>query len=237
MTRLHFILLVIFTGFFNLYAQQYEFGIGAGGGNYIGDIGKEYYFMPNKAGGQIFFKRTVNPWFSTRLNVQYFDVFAGDFEAESLGRQKRAMFIDGGIMQFSAGIEYNFLPRNPYIPTPRGQRLTPYMFTGLGVSSYFGTLYKGDDAVVDYNGTTLQIPMVLGIKYKLSRHFLISIETSAHYYFSDNLDGTEFYYGDQRKNDKYMRTPSTNLNSNDWFTFTSFSLIYTFGDLQCYFNM
>ena len=218
----------------SLYAQQYEIGLGVGAGNYIGDVGQEYYFNPNRIGGDLFFKRTVNQWFSTRLDLKYLDIYANDLDAESLGRQKRKLSSDGNILNFSVGIEYNFLPRNPFSASKRNYRFIPYMYSGLGLGFYTGSLYKGESKLNDYDGASFNIPMVLGIKYNISHHFLISVETGAYYYFSDNLDGTEFYYED---NIRPNVVPSTNLNSNDWYTFTSFSLIYTFGNLNCYFNM
>jgi len=233
MTKIHLAFILISFGLSNAFSQQYELGLGVGGGNYIGDVGKEYYFAPNKVIGSFFFKRTVNPWFSTRLDFKYFDIYADDIEAESLGRQARKLLSDGGILNFSAGIEYNFLPRNPFLPSKRSYKFIPYMYSGLGLGFYYGTLLKADSKLLEYNGASFNVPMVLGIKYQISPHLLFSIETGAYYYFTDNLDGTEFYYDDPRSNP----VPSTNLNSNDWYTFTSFSLIYTFGNLSCYFNM
>jgi hypothetical protein len=230
--RLFIILLIIAS--VNGFAQKYEFGLGAGAGNYIGDIGNEYYFKPNKIGGGLLFKNIFNPWFGVRMNLNYFQLEANDLESESLGRQVRQMSIDGTILDVSAGIEYNFLPRNPFIKHKKGQNFTPYMFTGLGLSSYSGKLYKRTAPVSKYSGAAFNIPMILGFKYQFAPHLLFSMEAGARYYFSDNLDGTDFYYSDT---DNLSIIPSGNPNSNDWHTFTSISLIYTFGDLTCYFNL
>jgi len=232
MTKNQFSILIIFLSLTGLRGQQYEFGLTLGAGNYIGDIGQEYYFNPNKIGGGLLVKNTLNPWFSSRLNLNYYQIEAKDAESESLGRQERDISIDGGILSFSAGIEYNFFPRNPFIRPKPYQRFVPYIFSGVGVASYFGDFYKHESKVADYSGATLYIPMSIGIKYKAAEHFLISLEASANYYFTDDLDGTNSYYGSG-----YPTIPSTNLNSNDWYTFTSITLIYTFGDLKCYFNM
>jgi len=231
-------------------AQAYEVGLNFGGGNYIGDIGQEYYFNPNKTGFGALFKRTVNPWFSIRLNLQYFQIDADDALAESLGRQMRQLSAQAQIINFSAGFEYNFIPRNPFLPFKSLNRLTPFMFTGIGIGNYSGYLYKKiynnnydfDNANYtvtkghSYSGANLHIPMILGIKYKASRHIIFSLEAGAYYFFTDNLDGTKALYKGL-DNKETTLIPSTNRNSNDWYTFSSFGLIYTFGDLNCYFNL
>jgi hypothetical protein len=109
------------------------------------------------------------------------------------------------------------------------------MFSGLLVAQYSGQIRMSNGNDINYNGATLAIPMMLGVKYKIAENFLISVETGASYYFSDNLDGTHHVYANAGIN-KGVLIPSTNTNSNDWHTFTSFSLIYTFGDLRCYFG-
>ncbi len=239
MTKFRFILLFFLIGLPKIYSQAYEFGAMFGGGNYIGDIGREYYFYPNKIGGGIVFKRTLNPWMSMRLNLNYFQIEARDADAESLGRQARNLSVNGQIINFSTGIEYNFIPRNPFIPLKSLKKLTPYLFVGVGLSNYSGKLYQtssNQNYGYEYNGASLNIPMILGLKYKFTHHFLISLETGAYYHFTDNLDGTGAYYKNMDAPTKQL-TPTTNTNSNDWFTFSSIGLIYTFGDLNCYFNL
>ncbi len=237
----------IFIIFASLYfsisiqAQAYEIGLMGGAGNYIGDIGRETYFYPNKLGGGVLFKKTINPWFSFRANFHYFQIYANDLDSDNLGRQARRFATKGKIYNFSSGIEYNFMPRNPFNLHESIHKLTPYMFVGLGIGSFNTTLYKvaNDNTLsgsLKYDGANINIPMVLGIKYRLSHHFIISIESGAYYYFSDNLDSTGLYY---RNVDLPGSTilPTTNTNANDWYTFSSIGLIYTFGDLNCYFNL
>jgi hypothetical protein len=242
MKRIYFIILLWLSGLNLSNAQAYEIGLNLGGGNYIGDIGQEYYFKPNKIGFSGVFKRTINPWYSIRLNLQYFQIDANDADAESLGRQNRLLSTQGQIFNFSAGFEYNFVPRNPFLPLKSLHRLTPYMFTGFGIGSYFGNLYKGKNKnslnlIHKFNGANLNIPMILGVKFKMSRHLIFSLEAGAYYYFTDNLDGTASFYRRNNNSKNTLVIPTTNLNSNDWYTFSSFGFIYTFGDLNCYFNL
>jgi len=239
MTKTQIINFIIILSVFTSWGQQYEFGINVGAGNYIGDIGQEYYFMHNKPGVGVMFKNTSNPWFGVRLTGNYHEIYANDLESESLGRQKRELLVKGGILDFSAGIEYNFLPRNPFLRPKRSQRITPYMYSGLGIASFYGDLYKNKDpekSIYDYSGSAFFIPMTLGVKYRISEHLIIGMESTAKYFFTDNLDGTGLYYNPEDY-DFADKKFSGNPNSNDWYTYTSFSIIYTFGDLLCYFNL
>jgi len=236
MTKTQINILFYFLSVTLSWGQQYEFGLSIGGGNYIGDVGRETYFMPNNVGGGLLFKNISNPWIGVRMNMNYLPIYANDKESQSLGRQKRGLKVDGILLDFSAGIEYNFLPRNPYIRTKSYQRNTPYMFTGFGLGAFYGTIYK-KTAISNYSGSNFFIPMILGIKHKVNEHIIISAEISARYYFTDNLDGTQFYYNNDEEDEYSHAVFSTNPTSNDWYTFTSFSIIYTFGDLLCYFNM
>jgi len=243
MTKLKLFSLFFILNLATIWAQQYEFGIVAGGGNYVGDIGREYYFYPNKPGGGIVFKRTVNQWFSIRLNLNYFQISAKDFEAESAGRRARNFLTEAQLFYFDMGVEYNFIARNPFLQLQSIHKLTPYFFTGLGLGSYTGDFYR--NAAIDktkesgykFNGANFNIPMVLGVKYKASTHFLIALEAGAYYFLTDNLDGTESFYANEERIMNSNIIPTTNTNSNDWYTFTSISFIYTFGDLSCYFNL
>ena len=243
MTKLKLFSLFFILNLATIWAQQYEFGIVVGGGNYVGDIGREYYFYPNKPGGGIVFKRTVNQWFSIRLNINYFQISAKDSEAESLGRRARNFSTEAQLFNFDLGVEYNFIARNPFLKLQSIHKITPYFFTGIGLGNYAGNFYRNDvndkakESGYKFNGTNLNIPMVLGLKYKASSHFLIALETGAYYFLTDNLDGTGSFYGNEERVIRSGLIPTTNTHSNDWYTFTSISFIYTFGDLSCYFNL
>ncbi len=228
-------LLFFAVNILNISAQQYEIGIQVGGTKYIGDIGKEDYFYPSDIGGSLIFKNTINPWMLMRLSFSYFPTSAYDNESYNLGRQTRNWSFTNNIMEVSMGIEYNFIPRNPFLRGRKHNRFTPYMFTGMSLSNYFGKLYQNGnpDNAYEFNGIAMGIPMIVGFKYKLSEHWLFSSEIGARYNFSDNLDGSQKY---SEHIDHYTIYPTTNRQSNDWYTFTSFGLIYTFGDLRCYFG-
>ena len=72
--------------------------------------------------------------------------------------------------------------------------------------------------------------MVLGVKSKITNNFILAFEIGARYTFSDELDGSV--------PDAEFREQLSfgNINSNDWYVFTGFTLTYTFGQRPCYCN-
>jgi len=241
MIRYQLGLLFLFLSIFISSGQEYELGLNLGGGNYIGDIGGENYINPNKIGGGIVYKRTVNQWYSFRMNLNYFQLEAFDSDSDSAGRRARDFSVTSTIFNFSLGVEYNFIPRNPYLPLRSIKKITPYVYTGIGLGTYSGRLEFNNPVLIEsgvkFNGTKLSIPVILGLKYRVTRHFIISLESGFNYYFTDNLDGTHSFYGNEERLIINGYTPTTNPNSNDWYTFSSIGLIYSFGDLSCYFNL
>jgi hypothetical protein len=67
--------------------------------------------------------------------------------------------------------------------------------------------------------------MTLGIKSNVSRHIVLGLEVGARYTFTDNLDGS---------NPKDNTLRFGNINNNDWYVFSGFTLSYTFGRKPCY---
>jgi len=232
MNKIKLGIFLLFSFTFSSFAQQYEIGLMGGGSKYIGDIGKEDYFLPSNFGGSLLFKSTINPWMYMRLSFSYMEISGDDSQSNSMGRRIRNYSFNGNIIEVNMGIEYNFLPRNPFKKTLKYNRLTPFMFSGISMVNYNGSITNNTNLTADYNGLSWGIPMILGIKYKISEHFLFTFESGARYTFTDNLDGTS----KASKAYGFNFPGTTNVYSNDWYTFSSVGIIYTFGDLSCYFG-
>ena len=72
--------------------------------------------------------------------------------------------------------------------------------------------------------------MVLGVKSNISHHLVLGFEIGARYTFSDEIDGSV------PDNPGRADLSFGNINSNDWYVFTGFTLTYTFGQRPCYCN-
>ena len=72
------------------------------------------------------------------------------------------------------------------------------------------------------------IPISLGAKITLTEHLILGTEIGARYTFSDEIDGSD---PDAKELD-YLRFG--NINNNDWYVFSGFTLTYTFGRNPCF---
>ena len=70
-----------------------------------------------------------------------------------------------------------------------------------------------------------------GYKAAISRQLILALDLGVRYSFSDDLDGSN-----SNNEDADPIYQFGNPNSNDWYTFTGFTLTYTFGRKPCYCN-
>ena len=75
-------------------------------------------------------------------------------------------------------MEYNFWPYGTGMEYRGAQRLTPYIFIGLGT-----TVYKTDKPQLAMN-----MPLGLGVKYKAADRVNMALEWAMHFSSSDRLD-------------------------------------------------
>lgn len=224
MKRILFILLVLTA--FQAKSQINELGIFAGGGNYIGDIGPTTYIAPDDLAVGIIYKWNKSPRHSYRASFTYGKISSKDINSDVSGRKLREFEFENTIKELSLGLEFNFFDFNLHEP---GFLITPYIYSGL---SYFwyDDMYIDNDGIGNKDDTkgNIAIPMTLGIKTRIAEKLIIGFEVGARYTFTDNLDGSN------PDNEAYEKIRFGNLESNDWYVFTGFTLTYTFGNKPCY---
>lgn len=204
-------------------AQINELGIFAGGANYIGDVGPTTYVAPDDLALGIIYKWNRSPRHSWRASFTYANISSNDADSDVSGRSERGYEFENTIKELSLGLEFNFFDFNLHEPD---FKITPYVYGGV---SYFWSdeLYvtNGETRTDDSKGN-LAIPMTVGIKTNIFENFVLGFEVGARYTFTDNLDGSN--------HPDYQSLAFGNLNSDDWYVFTGFTLTYTFGIQPCY---
>jgi hypothetical protein len=215
------VLLLCITSF----GQIHEFGVFAGGSNYIGDVGKRDYFSPNDFAYGLLYKWNKSTRHSWRFSYNMASITAKDVESNAPNRKERGFEIKNSIKEFSAGLEFNFLEfdlhQSNYV-------FTPYVYSGLSAFIYDEVFVVGTESKTDYQSYSFAIPMIVGIKSRLTNHLVIGLETGARYTFTDNLDGSN------PKNKNFEDLKFGDLNNKDWFIFTGITLTYTFGKNPCF---
>jgi hypothetical protein len=204
--------------------QMYELGISIGGSNYVGDIGRTNYIYPNRVASAAFFKYNKNPRMVLRATYSYLPIEANDIDADTDYRKNRGLNFKNTINELALGLEFNFYEYD--LSTP-GKTWTPYILLELAAFNYKYVTTEPQPDHYEYNTkNSFSVPFGVGFKSKLSGSFAFAFETKFRYTFEDNLD--------------YNNEKISKLNfggkGNDWYMFTGFSLIYTFGRPACYTN-
>lgn len=221
--------MAIFTT--STYSQQVEVGAFAGGANFIGDVGRTNYILPNTPVGGVIAKWNRSARHALRLTLLYAEISADDTKSHDTRRQQRGYSFDNTIAEASLGIEFNFWD---YDLTEALPQSTPYLYTGI---TYFRADHlwlkngRGGNLVNEGTNWSFAIPMIMGYKEAVSENIITAFEIGARYTFTDNLDGSwPEEYLDRRE-------PSAefgNRNTNDWYVFTGLTLTFTFGRKPCY---
>jgi len=204
-------------------AQINEVGIIAGGSNYIGDIGPEYYIKPSNLMVGVIYKWNKNPRVAFRGTFTYAQIKANDKDATNQARINRGIGFSNSIKELAVGLEFNYLEYNlaDYSKTH-----TPYILIELAAFNY--NIATKETGVREYeyeSNTSFAIPFGVGYKTKLGFNLAIAAEIRARYTFVDNID-----YNNNTINSLKFGNP----NSNDWYMLSGISLVYTFGRPPCY---
>ena len=209
----------------NTNAQINELGVFLGGSNYIGDVGPTDYISPNKPAFGIIYKWNRSTRHSYRFSYYQGNITSNDNDSDVPSRKLRGNSFKNNIKEFSAGIEFNFLEFDLH---SNEKTTTPYVFTGINHFIYDEIFILGNESHFDYRHSSFAIPMIVGLKTRLVKNFIIGVEIGARYTFTDNLDGSNPI------NENFETLRFGNLNSNDWYVFSGFTLTYTFGKNPCF---
>lgn len=198
--------------------QEYKYEIGGmvGGSYYMGDLNKNTFFKGmNPSIGAIF---RYNP--SMRWAVKT-DLLWGRVSGSTDGLSN--VFPNGQTASFSrdffeAGgqMEFNFMPYSDKFAYLNTRRFTPYLLMGLGV-----TVAPGDKTFASLN-----IPLGIGVKYKVKNRLNLVCEFSFRKLFGDGFDVTD-------ESNAFLNNPygvsGSPLKNKDWYSLLTFSVTWDFG--------
>lgn len=218
-------IIVIFFWFSSLQAQIHEVGFFLGGSNYIGDVGSTVYINPNEPAIGLLYKMNLSPRHSWRFSYMQTNLSASDLDSKSEGRKNRGYHFKNNIKEVSAGLEFNFFDFNLH-ETER--KITPYVHSGLSYTRLEELYVEAGETKKDKNSGTIAIPMTIGVKSNVLPNLILALEVGARYTFTDNLDGSN------PKNKNLESFQFGNINNNDWYVFSGFTITYTFGRKPCY---
>lgn len=193
------------------YEYRMEIGGGVGLMAYEGDFnGSILHNMQPSA--SLMLRRVINPYMDLRLAASYGKLKGSSKDVKTYLPQYQDTQYDFSttLVDLSATYEYNFWPYGTGNDYRGAQRLTPFIFAGIGTT--YASTPTG-------NVFTANLPLGLGVKYKVAPRLNLGIEWAIHFSLNDKLDGIADPYGIQ----------STGMFKNtDCFSALQLSLTYSF---------
>ena len=190
MKRVLVVLTVLLTTAVGANAQtdpEYRLEVGGGVGvvSYLGDFNNNLFknMMPMFSA---LAKYRMNPRMAVAMNISYGQIKGESRQADTYyPADVQDYSFKNGLVDVGLRFEYNFWPYGTGREYRGAQRLTPYIYIGVG-----GTFAKPDKTEMGIN-----MPIGAGVKYKLADRVNLAVEWTMHFSTNDRLDGVKDPYG------------------------------------------
>ena len=159
-----------------------ELGGALGGSFYLGDANYTGLFKDVSAMGGVVARYNLNPRMAIKGNLVAAGISGTTKGSEYHIPGNEDIDFSRTLYDLGAQFEYNFFPYGAGGGYKRLYRLTPYIFGGMGFT------FAGKP--VD-NVFTLNIPIGIGVKYKIAERLNVGCELSFRFSMSDKLDVSE----------------------------------------------
>jgi hypothetical protein len=212
MKRAFAILVIMISVALSAQAQDYKFDVGGGVGmsGYLGDANKgNMWSKPGYSVGGVF-RYVINSRMAVKANLLTASISGDSAGEENVYPGGQTFNFKSQLYDLGAQFEFNFLNFGIGSKYLKLKRLSPYLTVGLGV-----TLATNDLK----NAFTVNIPMGVGLKYKIKERLNLGLEFTMRKSLSDNLDGLSDLNGIQ----------SGFAKNTDWYSVTMFTITYEFG--------
>lgn len=152
-------------------------------GDFNGSLTKNLQPMGSLVARYIF-----NPYMGLKANVSYGKLKGSSADVKTWYPEYRETpySFSNKLVDLDVVYEYNFWPYGTGRDYRGAKRLTPYLLLGLG-----GTFVKTDQK----NVFTANLPIGVGVKYKVGARVNVGLEWAMHFSLNDELDGVKDPYG------------------------------------------
>lgn len=203
-----------------------EIGAGAALNYYQGDF---CGFMPKniQPGGAVVFRAIINPYMAVRIAGMYTNIKGSTADISTVypDLQKDGYSFSNGLGDLSVTYEYNFLPYGTGRDYRGAKRIVPFISLGLGM-----TYANCKEGTWDFSNpnhphsdtksvVTANVPIGLGVKYKVADRLNLSLDWQMHFSLSDQLDGMK---------DPYRIASNGLFKNTDCYSTLTLALTYSF---------
>ena len=200
-------------------AFRMEVGGGLGTCFYLGDLNTKFYHQVGPSVGGVW-RYLFNPRNALKASLTWGKVKgASDVSIDYYPQNPKMPVVTNTPLKYSFSshvvdvscmYELNFWPYGFYEDFMGYKRLTPFIQLGLGVT------YLGEDKSLTGN-----IPLGVGVKYRLSKRWNVALDWSIHFSLSDKMDGL----------DAPMGIKSEGIKNKDSYQMTLITLTYSFAPI------
>lgn len=202
-----------------LFAQEYKFEIGGmlGGASYMGDANKTNPFSKMGLAGGAVFRYNVNLRWALKSNLLLARVSGSTKGLDNAFPDNFQTDFNRSVVELGEQAEFNFFPYSDKFVYAGTKKLTPYVLAGIGLS-----IAPGGDKTF----ASLNIPLGVGVKYKLRNRLDLGMEFSVRKLFGDGLEG-------KKELDNPYHISGSAWKNKDWYSLLLFSLTWEFGLHDC----
>ena len=181
------VLLVLVTSVHAQTDPEYKLELGGGIGmaSYQGDFNSSLFKNPQPM-FTVLAKYRFDPRRALALNVSYGQLKGSSKDAKTYYPMTTVYDFKSNVADVGLRLEYNFWPFGTGFEYRGAKRLTPYVAIGLGM-----TIAKAEGK----SATGVNMPIGVGVKYKLADRLNLAAEWAMHITTSDELDGIKDPYG------------------------------------------
>ena len=169
------------------YEYRMEIGVGAGMVSYQGDFNGS--ILKNmQPSASFILRRVLNPYMDLKLDLTYGTLKGSSADVKTWYPElaENPIEFKNTLVDVGVTYEYNFWPYGTGREYRGAKRFTPFVFLGLGATY----VDAGGESVF-----TANLPIGLGVKYKIGKRLNLGLEWAAHFSLSDELDGVADPYG------------------------------------------
>ena len=192
---------------------RYEVGVMAGGSSYYGDANYSTPMKNMNMMGGLVARYNINPRMAVKASLVVAGISGSTVAEENRFPQGDVEF-SRTIYDLGAQYECHFFAYGDGTGYKRSRRLVPYLFAGVGMTF-------APEPVE--NVFTANIPLGLGVKYKIASRLNVGCELSFRFTLSDKLDVTD-------KTLPMLEDPygikSSSMKNKDSYSFLTISVTY-----------
>ena len=198
---------------FSLFGQSFYYlnhdrrwlgSVGTGTTTYFGELKNPGDYIDTKVNLNFGLERKLNPKWSARSEITWYQIAGSDAEANDPGRVQRNLSFKSNNFEVNAELMWGlFREGNRFY---QRRKVNPYVFGGIGLSfinpkaEYEGETYALRKYVtegVEYSQIIFVLPAGAGLKFKIRPQFNVNLEAGYRLTFSDYLDDVSSIYIDR----------------------------------------